>query len=228
MESQISPNVASIRDYVSGDSLKHIHWQSTAHSSKLMVKVFDPDRSRSSAKMIWVVLDMDQDSQTGTAEVSTEEQSIVIAASLLKKYIDSGWPVGLMAAAEHPYVFPPEAGSQHLESMIAALAMMQAKGKTPIEQLIANEAAHFDIDTMLVVITPSWNEKLITPLLQAKGQQGVLVAILIDPHSFNKEIQVTNLPRNLALHGIQVYIVKNEDNLGSVLDSRRLSTNAIA
>jgi uncharacterized protein (DUF58 family) len=37
LSSEISPNVASIRQYVSGDSLKHIHWKTTAHSSTLMV-----------------------------------------------------------------------------------------------------------------------------------------------------------------------------------------------
>ena len=65
IQSQISPNVSSIREYSSGDSLKHIHWGSTAHSGQLMVKLFDPDRSHSSAKTIWVVLDMQERVQCG-------------------------------------------------------------------------------------------------------------------------------------------------------------------
>ncbi len=227
LESQISPNVASIRDYVSGDSLKHIHWQSTAHSSKLMVKVFDPDRSHSSCKTIWVVLDMCHNSQAGTGILSTEEYGVGIVASVLKKYVEEGWPVGLLAAAERPYVFAPETGSPHLESMTTALATMKAEGTVPIEQLIANEAARFDLNTMLIVVTPSWNEKLITPLLQFKGQQGVIVAILLDVHSFDQEFPQSELPRSLALQGMQVYLVKSGDNLSSVLDSRRLSTNSI-
>ena len=222
LESQISPNVASIREYVSGDSLKRIHWQTTAHSSKLMVKVFDPDRSRSQAKSVWILLDMSQSAQAGNGPESTEEYGIKIAASLLKKFIENGWPVGFSASADKPYHFPPEAGTLHQENINTALALMHPWGEVPVEKLIAGETAHFNLKTMLVVITPSWSEKLASSFIQIKNQQGLGVVILIDPNSFTG-VGRSVIPRSLVLNEIQTYIVRQGDNLATALDSRNLS-----
>jgi uncharacterized protein (DUF58 family) len=227
LESQISPNVSSIREYSSGDSLKHIHWQTTAHSSKIMVKVFDPDRSHSSAKTVWVVLDMCKSAQAGSGNNSTEEYGITIATSILKKYVESGWPVGFMALAEKPYIFPLETGSHHLGQMTTALATMKALGQTSIEQVINGESPRFDLNTMLIIITPSWSERLVTPLVQVKGQQGVVVTILLDPGSFMEPKSTSVVPRSLVLNGVQTYVVRSGDNLATVLDSRNLVTHAV-
>jgi uncharacterized protein (DUF58 family) len=221
LASQISPNVASIREYVNGDSLKNIHWRTTAHSSKLMVKVFDPDRSHSSVKTIWVVLDMFQSSQAGSGLQSTEEYGITLASSILKKYIESGWPVGLTASAEQPYFFAPQTGNNHLENMNIALATMKAIGQIPIEQLLVNETACFGLNILTIVITPSWNEKLVRSLLQIRRQQGVVAAILLDSHSFGALNYIQSVPFSLMQNGIQVYVVKKDDNLTAVMDSRK-------
>ena len=219
---QSSTNVSSIREYASGDSLKHVHWRTTAHSSKMMVKVYDPDRSQNSAKNIWVVCDMQADVQAGHDFESTEEYGITVAASIVKKYIEQAWPLGLITQAEKPYHFPVESGSQHLETIYSALAVMQARGKMPLEQLLINESGHFDLNAMTVVITPSWNEKLVRTLLQIKRQQGIVVAILLDRGTFGERGSMSNIPTVLQANGVQVYIIKNGDNLDMAMDSRKL------
>jgi uncharacterized protein (DUF58 family) len=227
LQAQISPNVSSIREYSSGDSLRHIHWGSTAHSGQLMVKLFDPDRSHSSAKNIWVVLDMQRDAQTGSGVQSSEEYGVSIAASLVKKYIESGWPVGFMTASDRKYIFAPESGSRHFEEIASTLAMIKAEGEIAVEQLILSESSRFDINTLIIVISPSWKESLISPLLQLKAQQGVVTAILIEPQSFGREIGHGHTSRSLALNGIQVCVVRKGDNLSAALDTRNLSVNRL-
>jgi hypothetical protein len=93
--------------------------------------------------------------------------------------------------------------------------------------LISKEGARFDINTMLIIITPSWSERLVSSVVQVKGQQGVVVAVLIDPLSFGKTGENNNTARSLALRGVQVYIVNKGDNLASALDSRRLTTSNV-
>jgi len=227
LESQISPNVASIREYVSGDSLRRIHWQTTAHSSKLMVKVFDPDRSHSQARTIWIALDMSHSVQAGSGSQSTEEYGITIAASLLKKFIDNGWPVGFIASGDQSYVFPLGTGSQHLENITAALATMKAQGSLQIDQLLASESAPLSANTMLIIITPLWSEKLAAPFTQIKTQQGVPVAILLEPGSFTNSLERPVIPRPLVLNEIQTYVVRKGDNLATVMDSRNLATHLV-
>ncbi len=225
IQSQISPNVSSIREYTSGDSLKHIHWGSTAHSGQLMVKLFDPDRSHSSAKTIWLVLDMCKDSQAGSGGLSTEEYGVSIAASLAKKYLESGWPVGFLSVAEQKYVFPPQTGAQQAELIESTLASIKAEGGLPVEQVIAAEGSRFDIDTLIILITPSWSERIISPIMQLKSQQGVISVIMLDSQTFGAETGPRHTAHSLALNGVQVYVVKEGENLAAALDTRNLTSN---
>jgi uncharacterized protein (DUF58 family) len=227
VQAQISPNVSSIREYSSGDSLRHIHWGSTAHSGQLMVKLFDPDRSYSSAKTIWVVLDMQWGVQAGSGIQSTEEYGVSIAASLVKKYIESGWPVGFMTASDRKYIFAPANGSRHIEEINSTLALIKAEGEIAIEELILSESSRFDSSTLIIVITPAWKESLISPLLQLKAQQGVVTAILIEPQSFRGETGRRHISQSLALNGVRVYVVGKGDNLAAALDTRNLSANKL-
>src|SRR5947209_14077699 len=66
---QTTTNATTIRDYTDGDALSRIHWRSSAHFNKLMVKEFDLDP----AVDAWVILDLHDTVQVGQGEHSTEE-----------------------------------------------------------------------------------------------------------------------------------------------------------
>ena len=51
---QNTTNATSIRDYMPGDSLNRIHWRSSAHYNRLMVKEFDLDPALDA----WIILDL--------------------------------------------------------------------------------------------------------------------------------------------------------------------------
>src|SRR5437588_2785471 len=53
---QTTTNATSIRDYFPGDALPRIHWRSSAHYNKLMVKEFDLDP----AVDAWIFLDLNE------------------------------------------------------------------------------------------------------------------------------------------------------------------------
>lgn len=102
--SESGTDAARVRDYLSGDSLRNIHWRTTAHAGSLMVKEFDPERAHFAYKDIWVVLDMQSVSHCGEGDETTEEYAVTIAASLAKKFIDSGKKVGLMASGDRSFL----------------------------------------------------------------------------------------------------------------------------
>ncbi len=52
---------ASVRDYAQGDSMRHIHWPSTAHRSHLMVKELELEPSGD----VWIVLNLHDAVQRG-------------------------------------------------------------------------------------------------------------------------------------------------------------------
>lgn len=187
-----------------------------------MVKEFEPDRSNYAVKRIWIILDMHQASQLGDGDVSTEEYGITIAASVAKKYIDSGKRVGLIASGDQPYLFPPQMGSQHLQHMLEALAFMKASGEVPIDHLLSSEIERFGVDSAVIVITPNAIEQTMASLRHLRRRCATVVAILHDPVSFGGKTSAVKAARGLIASGIHVYVIRRGDELVRALDSRTL------
>jgi len=219
--SESGPNAARVREYASGDTLNRIHWRSTAHTRRLMVKEFDADRSNYAAKNTWIVLDMHQDFQVGDGDEGTEEYGITVAASLIKKYVDIGQKVGLIAAGDQSYRFPPETGSQHLWKMLEVLALVKATGETTVERLIPQEIESFGINSVIIVITPAANERLVAALHQAKNRGAVAMIISLDAASFGGEVgRIT--AASLVSSGFHFHTIKQGEELSKALDSGTL------
>ena len=221
--SETSTDAARVREYTHSDSFNRIHWHSTAHTGKLMVKVFDPDRTTYASKDIWIILDMYQAAHPGGDESAMEECAVTIAASLLKKYIDSDKQVGLITSGDQPYLSPPQAGNQHLWQILEALAMVRTSGEVPLDQLIQREAEHFVTNPVIIVITPSTNEAAMASLRRLRNRGALVIAILLDPASFGEPGSAANTANSLITGGLQVYVVRQGEELARALDSRVLS-----
>ena len=76
----------SIRDHQQGESLRRVHWRSTAKRRKLMVKELQ-DTPRDEAS---VLLDGDAQALAGEAPESTFDYQVRAAASLLHRLVESG------------------------------------------------------------------------------------------------------------------------------------------
>lgn len=222
--SEVGPSAARIREYTSGDTLKHIHWHSTAHTGKLMVKEFDAELSDYAFKDIWIIPDMHQASQLGNGDEATEEYCITIAASLIKKYIDNDKQVGLIASGDQHYTFPPETGERHLWHMLDVLALMKATGEMPIDQLIAEEIERFGGNSAVIIITPSANERTFAAFRHLKDRGAIVVVILLDSTSFGGTVSAAKATPSLVSSRLQVYVVRRGDDLARALDSRAVVT----
>lgn len=218
--SRISPNASSVREFVAGDSLHHVHWHTTAHTGKLMVKVFDADRSQGSSKTVWVVLDMQEASHFGEGEETTEEYGVTIAASVVRKYLESGMWAGLMASGDETYLFPPERGEEHLWHMLEALALIKATGKVSVSQLISEQMERLKGDSMVVIISPSPTGQLVDIIRQLRNRVSSVVVVLLDAASFGGDTDATEMVHPFSAMGVQVYVVQQGDELARVLSDR--------
>lgn len=220
LTSEVGPNAARVREYANGDTLNRIHWQSTAHTGKLMVKEFDPDRSSYASRNIWVIPDMQQPAQLGDGDGGTEECCITIAASLINKYMDNGKQVGLITSGDQSHLFPPQIGDQHFWHMLEALALIKATGDMPIEQLVSHRIEHFGVNSAIIVITPSTSERLTASLRQVKNRGTLVIVILLDSVSFGGTVSTANTVSSLVSSGFQVYVIRKGEELARALDSR--------
>ncbi len=92
-----SERAQAVRAYQPGDSLRHVHWPISARQGELIVTDVETEPSGD----LWIVLDVNRLVQSGTAEESTLETSIVLAASVAAEFLGGGErrSVGLLAAS---------------------------------------------------------------------------------------------------------------------------------
>lgn len=223
--SEPSPSAVRVREYANGDPLNRLHWLSTAHTGKLMVKVFDTERLKYTSKNVLIILNMHQAAQSADGDETTEEYGVTVAASLMKKYIDSGKPVGLIASGDQPYFFAADAGDEYLRQVLETLALMKASGEVPIDQLISQEMEHFESSSTIIIITPSTNDQIAETIRYLEKRGNMVVVILLDSVSFGGTVSAAGAAKTLISSGAQVYLVGRGQDLARALDSRVLSSS---
>jgi uncharacterized protein (DUF58 family) len=131
-----------VRDYRSGDNPRHIHWRSTAHRGHLVVKQFETIATSET----WIVLDLDRASHAGEGEYNSFERAVEIAASIATFLVRSGMRCGVAGGLLEDGTFalwrPPAAGTAHLDSLMYALAAVQADGSADYADVLSAMAVH--------------------------------------------------------------------------------------
>jgi uncharacterized protein (DUF58 family) len=161
----------SVRDYLPGDSLRHIHWSTTAHRGILTVTELELEPSGD----LWIVLDLNRNRHSGEGERSTLEYSIVLAASLAAELLSGGErrAVGLLAvgqrgametmwskdsttgeAEEQTILLSPQSGKAQLWQILSALAPVQA-GNLELSRILHSSRDVFGRGRTVIVITPA-------------------------------------------------------------------------
>lgn len=144
-----------VRAYMPGDSLRYVHWPSTAHRGDLMVTELDVEPSGD----LWIVLDLNGAVQHGQEERSTLEYAIVAAASLAAELLAGAErrAVGLLAAPGDgeaaAILLPPLPGRGRLWEILAALAPV-TPGNVPLDALLDRSRDLLGQGQTVVVITP--------------------------------------------------------------------------
>jgi uncharacterized protein (DUF58 family) len=161
---------ATISDYQPGDSLRHVHWASTARRGRMMVKDLEIEPSGNT----WLVLDLEKAVQGGEGATSTLEQGIVVAASMAAELLGGRdqRAVGLLAfGGEEPdegrgglVQVLPGIGSAHTWPILSALAPVTA-GELSLAALLASSRDRIGRRSTLTVITP-------LPKNEASGADG--------------------------------------------------------
>jgi len=212
----ITPNAAGVRPYAEGDSFSRIHWLSTARTGQIMVKLFELDP----ASDIWIVLDLDRRSHYGEGDDGTEEQSVRIAASVARFFLNANRAVGFVAYGRDLHDEPPERGMRQYLKILEHLALARAQGEHRLGDLLTSQAGRFGRQTTVIVITPSTEEAWIAGV-QTIAQRGTKVAVvLLEPSTFGADRSSLLVYGALAASDIFTYLVKRSDNLAAALEER--------
>jgi uncharacterized protein (DUF58 family) len=172
-------SVETVREYAPGDPLRAIHWPTSVRKGELFVRQFDHMPSAD----WWIFLDLEASVQTGSGFESTEENGIILAASLANIGIRQGHRVGLVACGEELTWLPPRYSSDQLMDILHALAIVHA-GERGLEDLLTEAQHVIRRGASLIVITPNTQVDWIAPLLHLVENGIAPTVLLLDPTSF--------------------------------------------
>jgi uncharacterized protein (DUF58 family) len=216
-------NATTIRDYSVDDALNRIHWRSTAHYNRLMVKEFDLDPAMDA----WIFLDLHDAVQAGEGEDSTEEYGVTIAATIATYLLRQDLSLGMIVNAQQREFLSLDRGDRQIERVLEMLAVVKPGSGPDLKEALALDALHFGRNTVAIVITPStsrdWHESL--RHLQRRGVQVAVVGL--DAASFDNRPADEDTLALLEGAGIPVLRVKCRGSLTEALERDPIPRHAM-
>jgi uncharacterized protein (DUF58 family) len=171
--------VSSVRPYTPGDSLRSIHWRTTARRDAPFVRIFDG----TPAGDWWIFLDLEQRVQAGDGWNSTTEHGVILAASLADQGLRERRAVGLVVNAQELVWLPPQQGSNRRWEVLRSLALVRP-GLRSLAELLARTKPAIGKRSSLVLITPNLEGDWIDALLPLVWLGAVPTVLLFDCAAF--------------------------------------------
>ncbi len=193
---------SSVREYVPGDSLKTVHWKTSARREKLFVRLFDG----APAGDWWVLVDLQKEKQIGVNEDSTEEHAIVLAASLADKGLRARQAVGLVASGSDLVWLPPQPGENQRWEILRALALVEP-GSIPLDEVLERIRPNLSRRSSLLLITPNMDSEWLSSLVKLSWRGIIPTIILFNPASFGGHQSASSMSSALGAMGISNHVI---------------------
>jgi uncharacterized protein (DUF58 family) len=172
---------AGVREYLAGDSLKRIHWKSTARLGELQTKIYEPTTT--------VDISLFLDIRTLKAPLwgssyQLQELGIITAASIAEHALKAGFRVGLYVNqitrfSEGMLTVPPSRHPDQMERILEGLAQLHQVETISMVKYMRQEVRGLPWGSTLLVISAQPDESLMAALLDLKrvGRSVTLVTI---------------------------------------------------
>jgi uncharacterized protein (DUF58 family) len=212
----------SVRAYEQGESLRRVHWPSTAKRGQLMVKELE-DAPRDETA---VLLDADASAVAGVAPDSSFELQVRAAGSLLKSHASRGRRAALIVnSASRPYQRVHSFDGDWLRAF-ELLAAVEPDGPTPVAAMLADEAGPAGRALELTVVTASLSPRLVDRLLQRMMSRHAATLVYVERASFaagaTAQLDPATAGQVLRLQrgGVAVAVLRRGDDLAATLGAQ--------
>lgn len=199
-----------VREYEQGESLRRVHWRSTARRGQLMVKELE-DAPRDE---IAVLLDADASAVVG----ESFDVQVRAAGSILDSYVRRGRRVVLVVNSERRGVQQVHSAAADWRRALELLAAAEPTGRSPLGRVLREQHGPATRALELAVVTARLEPALVDILVQRALSRRSVSLVYVDPASFNG---AGRRPEPLLLRvqraGIPVAVVRDGDDLASCL-----------
>ncbi len=214
----------SVREYEQGESLRRVHWASTAKRGQLMVKELE-DSPRDEAA---VLLDADAASVVGTPPESSFELAVRAAGSIVKSHASRGRRAALVVNGARTIYQRVHSYDGDWHRALEILAGVEPDGHAPLANMVADEAGPAARAVQLTVVTSTLTPRLAERLAhRALANHGVSL-VYVDAASFGSgsgerlPVDAGALVLRLQRAGVPVAVLRRGDDLAVVLGAGEL------
>ena len=193
---------SSVREYGPGDSLKTVHWKTSARREKLFVRQFDG----APAGDWWILVDLQKEKQIGANEDSTEEHAVILAASLADKGLRARQAVGLVATGSDLVWLPPRPGENQRWEILRALALIEP-GSIHLGEVLERIRPNLSRRSSLLLITPNMDAEWLSSLVKLSWRGIIPTIILLNPASFGGPQSASVMSSALGAMGISNHVI---------------------
>lgn len=215
-------DVHSVREHQQGESLRHVHWRTTAKRARLMVKELE-DAPRDEMAVVL-------DAEAGNGAGESFDVQVRVAGSIVLAHTRRSRRAVLVVNSAVTRIVPAGSSEGDRHRLLEVLAAAEPEGRSPVEALLADEGSPVVRALELVVVTARLTPGLIHGLVQRSLADRHASLVYVDAASFGRGLPAPRArePGLLRLQaaGIPVAVVRRGDDLAAVLSSRALEEAA--
>ncbi len=204
----------SVRDYQQGESLRRVHWPSTARRGSLMVKELE-DSPRDE---VAVLLDGDPAGVTGSPPDSSFDFAVRAAGSILRAQVRSGRRCVLLLNTAGREMQAVTSEGPEWQQALELLAAAEPDARSPAADLLRSADTPAARSLELVVVTSRIERTLVDRLLERALTRRAVALVHVEPESFvgGPRRPVPELLR-LQAAGVPIAVVRYGDDLATAL-----------
>ena len=205
----------SVREYEQGESLRRVHWPTSARRGQLMVKELE-DTAHDG---VVVILDCDPRCAVGAPPDSSFDAAVRVAGSLLQAHAVRGRMATLVSTGRTRAVVPVRSATTDFDGAVSALAAAELDARDGLARFLAGDH-HWASSGELAIVTATTDPAAFAGVLALAARR--LVAIVwIDAASFaSRPTRAEPGLLRLAAHGIPTAVVRRGDDLAAALSAR--------
>lgn len=223
----LSEEFLGVREYRNGDPPRIVHWKSSAHNGRLIVKEFQEEITT----QVGFFLDLGRMGLVGIGDQTSVEYGIKCCASLAKRAMELGHQMQFFGIGEKVDHIPPGSGVAHLLTILDRLAFAKPQGDSGFAAVVGDFSRMLRRGSTAVLIVGATTVDLdtfIPPLSLMLDRHVLPIVVLIDDRAFIKiyreqedrhhsALPLDDVAQRLTLLGARVHVIRRAKSMEQAL-----------